>query len=86
MALFLVFNESENTKIALWTYLTLTLNEIMWIGHKLRYKRNIQLLAVTTAVVKVGAGAITKLIKGIPQQVSLRLKYLKNNGDSSFQM
>ena len=33
----------------------------MWVGHKLGCQGNIQLLAVTTEAIKVGAGAITKL-------------------------
>ena len=37
MALFLVFNESATAKIALCTYLKPTLNEILWVGHKLGY-------------------------------------------------
>ena len=61
MALFLVFNESTNTKIAFCTYLKLTRTEILWVRNKLGCKGNIQLLVVTAEAVKVGAGAITKL-------------------------
>ena len=61
MALFLVFNESATAKIPLCTYLKPTLNENVWVGHKLGYYGNIQLLEGTAEAVKVGAGAITKL-------------------------
>ena len=60
MALFLVFNDIANTKIAFCTYLNLTFNG-NYFGHKLGYKGNTQLLAVTAKAVKVGAGAIAKL-------------------------
>ena len=57
----LVFKESANTKIALYTYLSLTLNENYVGWAKIRVLKEYQLLAVTAKAVKVGAGLITRL-------------------------
>ena len=62
MALFLVFIESANTKIAFCTYLKLTLNGNYLGWAYLRVLREYSILVVTAAkAVKVGAGAITRL-------------------------
>ena len=61
MAIVLVFNESSNTKIVLYTYLRLTLNGHYVGWHKLGSDLNIQFLVITAKVVKVGDGAITRL-------------------------
>ena len=61
MAIVLVFNESANTKIPLYTYLRLTLNGNYVGWAEVRVLRNIQLHTVTVEAVKVSAGAITRL-------------------------
>ena len=61
LAILLVFNESVNTQIALYTYLRLTLNENYVGWAKVIVLGNIQLLAVTAKAIKGVAGATTRL-------------------------